>query len=325
MFIVGVGVLLTSRGSGKAAAQGEIFLEGTDAPGTSMFTPSIAAPPPATTAPNATETPTPSPGGTIKTSGAYEGLYGGQRNIPSCNASALISYLEGKPAVGRPWAAALGINAADIGPYVATLTPALLRVDTRVTDYGLAGGRAVARQTVLQASTAVMLDRTGFPRVRCQSGNPLGEARAVTAAPQYTGPRWPRFAPTTLIVVTPGANGAPLVLIDVVTGDPFARIPGSVVIIDVDRPAQGVVLVIAEPGGPARITGTNWQPGTQVTMAFDNPAVAIGADTADGAGNIASTVTIPNNAAPGAHTVTVSGGGNSVPQTIYVVPPAPRR
>jgi hypothetical protein len=324
LFVAGVFVFINSRGSGKKAAAGEIFLEANDAPGTSTFTPSIAVAPPAKTAPNATETPKPSQG-LIKTSGANEGLYGGQRDVSSCNATALVQYLEGRPDIARPWAAALGINPTDIRAFVATLTPALLRVDTRVTDYGLANGRAVPRQSILQSGTAVLLDRTAFPRVRCASGNPLAEPQAVTSAPQYTGPPWQGFSPTTVIVVTPAPTTTVIVLIDVVTGVPFARIPGSIVIIDIDRPAQGVTLIIVEPGGPARITGANWPPGTQVTIAFDNPAVTIGTTAADGAGNIAADVTIPDTAAPGVHTVTISGGGFSVPQAVYVIPPAPRR
>jgi uncharacterized protein DUF6777 len=321
LLIAGIFVFIGGK-SDKAAASGEVFLEGNDQVGTSSFTPSIAAPKPAATAPNATETPTPSNGGTIKTSGGQPGLYGGQRDVPSCNASALVSYLGGKPDVAKPWAAALAIGPGDVAGYVATLTPALTRVDMRVTDFGLAKGKAVPRQSTLQAGTAVLLDRGGFPRVRCASGNPLGEPQAVTSAPRYAGPRWPGYSPSTVVVVTPAPTTNVIILIDVVTGDPFARVPGSVVIIDIDRPADGAVVLLAEAGGPARITGINWPPGTAVTAYFDAPDVALGADFADGGGNVTINVTILREAVPGPHTVTVNGGGIDVPETIYVLPPA---
>jgi hypothetical protein len=323
MFITGVAVFFVSSRSSKAAAAGEIFLEGSDVPGRSTFTPSIAAAPPATKAATATTTPAASTGGPAKAVGSAPGLYGGQRDVPSCNATALVSYLEANPTRARPWAAALGINAADIKAYVATLTPALLRVDTRATDYGFANGRAVPRQSVLQAGTAVFLDRTAFPRIRCQSGDPLGEAQAVTSAPTYQGVRWPGFSPATIIVVVPAPTTVTIVLVDIVTGAIFVRIPGSIVIIDIERPPDGTVLVIVEPGGPARITGVNWPPGTQVTITFDNPPVTLGTATADGAGNIAADVTIPLDAVPGVHTVTIAGGGFTVTQPVYVIPRAP--
>jgi hypothetical protein len=323
LVVLAVTVFLAGRG-GKSAAAGEIFLEGSDQPGTQTFTPSIAAAPPSTKAPTATTTPTPSQGGLQKTNGNSPGLYGGQRDVPSCNAAALVSYLQANPGRAAPWAAALTIAPTDIKAYVDTLTPALLRVDTRVTDFGFADGKAVPRQTILQAGTAVLLDRTAFPRVRCESGNPLGEPRAVVSAPQYTGPRWPGFSPNTVVIVTPAPTTTVIILIDIVTGNPFARIPGSIVIIDIDRPADGIVLIIVEPGGPARITGVNWPPGTAVTIAFDNPAVALATATADGGGNIAADVTFPLDAAPGVPTITISGGGFSVPQTVYVIPRAPR-
>ena len=139
----------------------------------------------------------------------------------------------------------------------------------------------------------------------------------------YQGPRWLGFSPTTVIIITPAPTTTTLVLIDITTGAIFVRIPGSIVIIDIDRPPDGTVLVIVEPGGPARITGANWPPGTAVTITFDNPAVLLGTATADGAGNIAADVTIPIEAAPGVHTVTIAGGGFSVPQTVYVIPRAP--
>lgn len=320
LLLVGVLFFVTARG-GKAAA-GEIFLEGSDLPGTGNFTPSIAAPPPPNLSPAAKETPTPSAGGTLKTSGGSPGLYGGQRNVPNCNAGALISYLEANPNVARPWAAALGFGPGDIRGYVNTLTPATLRVDTRVTDYGLSDGRAVPRQSILQAGTGVLLDRNGFPRVRCAGGNPLGEAQPVVTSPTYTGPRWPGFSPTTIVVVTPAPTPPPvIILIDVVTGDPFGRVPGSIVIVDIDRPPADVDVMVVEQGERMEFVGTDWPAGTAVALLFDDPASALGGDVADGGGNVRIPWTVPPAAPVGFHRVTAEGGGFAVAQEMYVIPP----
>jgi len=105
----------------------------------------------------------------------------------------------------------------------------------------------------------------------------------------------------------------------------FVRIPGGLVIIDIDRPGAGVTLLMFEAGQPARLTGRNWPPGTAVTVTFDNPAVTLSTVNADGAGAITADVTIPAAATPGPHTVTFTGGGFAVNQTIYVIPRAPAR
>jgi hypothetical protein len=321
LVLAGILVAVVGGGGGKAAAAGEIFLDGRDTPGTQTFTPSIAEPPPAQLAPNATETPKPSSGGTIKTEASSPGLYGGQRGAPNCNAGSLIAFLESKPDVARPWAAALGFAPSQIRGYVNTLTPVTLRVDTRVTEYGLANGRAVPRQSIIQAGSGVLVDRTAFPRVRCAGGNPLGEARPVVAAPRYTGPRWPGFSPTTIVVVTPARGTSVITLIDIVTGDPFARVPGSVVIVDIDRPAQGVNVLLVEQGQPMEYVGTDWPPGTPVGLVFDDPGVQLGADVADGGGNVRIGWTVPPTAPVGPHTVTASGGGFATTQDMYVIPP----
>jgi uncharacterized protein DUF6777 len=322
LLATGIAVFFGS-GKTKSAGAGEVFLEGSDQTGSDTFTPSLAAAKPATLAPTATTIPQASSGGLLKTDASKPGLYGGTRDAASCKADTLVTYLEANPDRATPWAGALNIKPADIRAFVATLTPAVLRVDTRVTDFGFLAGKAVARQSILQAGTAVFLDRTAYPRVRCESGDPLAEPLAVKSAPQYTGPRWPGFSPATVVVVTPAQQTGAIILIDITNGLVFARIPGSIVIIDIDQPANGVTLVIVEPGGPARITGANWPPGTAVTVNFDNPATLLATVTADGGGNIAANVTIPATAAAGVHQVTMSGGGFSVPQPVYVIPPAP--
>src|SRR5690349_22685780 len=105
LLIVGVVTFLNGRGS-KAAASGEIFLNSADSPGADTFTPSVAEPPPAQQAATATTSPAPSSGGLVRANAGSPGLYGGARDVPSCDAPRLISYLQANPDRARPWAQA---------------------------------------------------------------------------------------------------------------------------------------------------------------------------------------------------------------------------
>src|SRR4051794_2186605 len=91
------------------------------------------------------------------------GLYGGTRDHASCDPEQLIAYLEQNPAKGAAWAAALGIQPTQIRQYVDGLTPVILRADTRVTNHGYVNGVANPIQSVLEAGTAVLVDRYGAP------------------------------------------------------------------------------------------------------------------------------------------------------------------
>ncbi|HEY2427462.1 MAG TPA: DUF6777 domain-containing protein [Acidimicrobiales bacterium] len=324
LFVSAVVIFFAGR-SGKANA-GEIILQGKDTPGTNTFTPSIATPPPANQVATATASPTPSQNGLTTAKGDAPGLYAGQRDVPSCKADQLISYLQTNPSKASAWASAIEIDPSQIKDFVATLTPALLRVDTRVTDFEFgSNAKPLPKQTILQSGTAVMLDRTAFPRVRCQSGDPLAQPRAVTSTPSYTGGRWSGFSPTTVVVVTPAPQPVAIILIDVTNGAVFVRIPGSLVLIDINLPATGVAIIIVEPGGPFTVTGVRFPPGAALTVVFDNPAVTLATPTADGAGNFAVQVTAPATALPGVHQVTTTGGGVTLAQPVYVIPPAVRR
>jgi hypothetical protein len=169
-----------------------------------------------------------------------------------------------------------------------------------------------------------MVDRTAFPRVRCASGNPLSEPRSVPASPSYTGPRWPGFQPTTIVVINPAPPVTIILLFDPTTGLIFGRIPGSIVIIDIDRPPNDTILLVVEPGQPSTVSGANWPPGTVVEIRFDNPVVLLATVTAGGDGSFSVPVTVPATAAPGVHQVTMTGGGFTVNDTIYVIPPRVR-
>jgi hypothetical protein len=318
LIVAAIVVFFVGRNSSKASA--DVALVGKDSPGTESFTPSVAAPSPPQ-GPNTATAPAPSSGGLITAKGDAAGLYAGQRDVPSCNATQLGNYLDGNPTKAKAWAQAVNVQPTDVKQFIATLTSVLLRVDTRVTEYKFANDQPQPRQSVLQAGTAVMLDRTGFPRVRCESGNPLGEPRAVSTSPSYSGPQWPGFSPRQIVVVQPAQATGPFILIDSPTGSIFLRIPGGIA--DINRPPVGVTIQLCEPGGPFGVTGSRFPPGTPITLTWDNPPVTLANVTADGGGNFSVQVTCPPGAPIGVHTVTATGGGFTLAQPVYAIPPAP--
>jgi hypothetical protein len=159
--------------------------------------------------------------------GDLPGLYGGTRNYATCDAEKLILFLEVNPDKASAWALTLGIRPGQIDSYVHHLTPVLLRTDTRVTNHGYFNGRATPLQSVLEAGTAVFVNRYGEPVVKCYCGNPLTPP-TLYQAPVYNGPRWPRFATryitiierTTTIINT-------YTLYDPSTGKTFSRPAGT--------------------------------------------------------------------------------------------------
>jgi len=50
--------------------------------------------------------------------------------------------------------------------------------------------------------------------------------------------------------------------------------------------------VLLRPADPVNVTGRGFPPGTVVTVRYDTPAVVLGTTTADGGGNISTTVAI---------------------------------
>lgn len=211
-----------TRSGTDDAGSGEIFLEAAAAPGPDPFTTQIKVdPPPSTTATtkasttSTTAAPTTSSGVTAvaATTGAKAGLYGGTMNNGRCDSAQLVSFLETNPDKAAAWVSALNrdptlrwsggtqVQVSQIRAYVSELTPLTLTGDTRVTNYGFSQGRATSRQAVLQAGTAVLVDRYGVPRTKCGCGNPLTKPTPVRQAPVYRNDPWPGWNPATVIVV----------------------------------------------------------------------------------------------------------------------------
>jgi hypothetical protein len=156
------------------------------------------------------------------------GLYGGTRNNQACNPEQMIQYLTNTPAKAAAWAGAQGIQPSDIPTFIRSLTPVVLRADTRVTNFGYRNGVANPKPAVLQAGTAVLVDQYGIPRARCSCGNPLAPARPLPAGYTTRGTPWPGYNPTSVIVVVNVTNVVvkEFVMVDL-TGGYFSRTPAK--------------------------------------------------------------------------------------------------
>ncbi|QNS02926.1 DUF6777 domain-containing protein [Streptomyces xanthii] len=192
-----------------AGAKGTLHLQPITDDGPDPFTDSTATSD--ATPPPVTRTPQPAPSGSatgnpegLKSySGSTPGLYGGTRSVGSCDVEKQVRFLTSDQAKAGAFAEASGIDRADIASFLRGLTPVVLRVDTRVTNHGYRDGSATSFQSVLQAGTAVLVDRHGLPRVRCACGNPIAAPVALKGTPRQKGKAWEGYRPTEVIVITP--------------------------------------------------------------------------------------------------------------------------
>lgn len=172
-------------------------------------------------------------------SGDLAGLYSAPRDRELTDRDELIAFYDSHPAEASSAAQALGTDTAfarsrgkmiggpDLVQYLRELTPVLLRIDLRVTNYTLVDGQTVARQSILQAGTAVLVDSYGVPRFRSLSGSPLTLPTALSHTPKFTGTPWTGFESTRIGAVSPGASLTVIILIDTGTGRPFERPVGT--------------------------------------------------------------------------------------------------
>ncbi len=205
-------------------ASAEVYLEASNRPGANPFTKPVANQNPTLTngynAKGKTGT-----GVVLTVAGTEPGLYGGTQNNQSCDPDKLVKFLTSEPAKAAAWAGVLAITPAQIPRYVAGLTSAILRADTRVTNHGFANGTATILQSVLQAGTAVLVDNHGIPRVRCSCGNPLTEPEPVPAT--YTGAPWPNFDEHHVVAITNGPPTDTFTLTDPTTGTTYTQPTGT--------------------------------------------------------------------------------------------------
>ncbi|MEZ5158440.1 MAG: DUF6777 domain-containing protein [Candidatus Nanopelagicales bacterium] len=164
----------------------------------------------------------------VTVAGGEPGLYGGTRNVSSCDRGQLIDFLMANPDKGRVWAGVLGTEYDQIPTYVMKLTPLLLRSDTLVMNHGYVDGQATAFPSVLQAGTAVLAGRRGLPVVRCFCGNPLTEPSALVPQAIFTGPTWPGWNPQSITVIVKNTTLMDIfIVVDPATGERFIRPAGT--------------------------------------------------------------------------------------------------
>ncbi|GAA2533076.1 MULTISPECIES: DUF6777 domain-containing protein [Streptomyces] len=220
-------VVFTRSDGGAEAGGGEIFLQAANATGPDPFTGSTAedgSPPPVTPSPAAESGPANALRGV---QGGRPGLYGGTRDVSSCDVERQIEFLREVPDKNEAFASVAGVRPSEVPSHLRSLTPLQLRMDTRVTNHGYRDGAATSYQAVLQAGTAVLVDDRGVPRVRCACGNPLTEP-VEQAAPRHRGEPWPGFSPSNVVVVEPAPRPVEeFVVHDPDTGGWFERQPGD--------------------------------------------------------------------------------------------------
>ena len=303
------------------ATGGELVLTGATDPGANAFMPPAAPPPPTNTQPPPTLQPH-GDGNTVATQplpGDRDGLYGGTLNNAESDREKMITFLGGHPTQAGAFVEALNtdptvywsggrpLTAADIPTYLRELTPALLRLDTRVTNHGFDGTHPTTVQSVFQAGTAVLVDAHGVPRARPYGGSPLTAPIALRGAPKLVGTPWPGYHPGALAEVQPSAATITnFVLVDVVTGHPFNRPAGTTGTNDTphSQPVAPPQPAPTTPQGPqpAPTTGQGPQPDIDGTYLFHYL-------TSSCEGHVLAP--IPDNTAPITHqgnTVTMFGG-----------------
>ena len=95
----------------------------------------------------------------------------------------------------------------------------ILNSDTLVANHGYQHREATSFPSVLKAGTAVMVDATGMPRVKCNCGNPLTPPELFDLSTATTsGTSWPGYTPAAVLAVQPGAPAQTLTLVNVSTG-----------------------------------------------------------------------------------------------------------
>jgi hypothetical protein len=192
-----------TRSDGGSGKGGEVFLQAAGKTGPDPYTESTAkdsSAPPVSASP-ATES---APANAVQSvDGGAPGLYGGTRNVSSCDVEKQIKALQGTPAKNEAFASVAGVGPSQVPSYLRSLTPVRLRMDTRVTNHGYRNGAATSYQAVLQSGTAVLVDSHGVPRVRCACGNPLTPPVALQTTPKRIGDTWPSYSASNVVVVTP--------------------------------------------------------------------------------------------------------------------------
>lgn len=268
---VGAGYFVSTLGDdddGSTSTAGEIILSPAADVGADPFSPDplAAAPDPALAQP-AEDLASPITLASAPTlasnAGGTPGLYGGTKDSASCDAQKLVDFLAANPDKAAAWVAALDadpdvvlpdgsrLTVATIPDYVATLTPLVLREDTRVTNHGFKDGKPTKLPSVLQKGTAVLVDDHGVPRTKCYCGNPLLPPVPSASTPTYTGKTWPDFDPAKISVIQKNPTAIPTFTVtDLKTGQTFTLPAGSKIV------PPGTTAATTTTAAPATTTTT---------------------------------------------------------------------
>ncbi|MDQ0604095.1 hypothetical protein QF037_008440 [Streptomyces canus] len=204
--ILGLVFSRSDGGSGSKSGNGEVFLQAAAKTGPDPFTESTATDSSAAPASASPATESPSGNAVRGVDGSATGLYGGTRNVASCDVERQIKALQANPPVNQAFASVAGVQPSGVPAYLRSLTPVQLRMDTRVTNHGYRDGHATGYQAVLQSGTAVLVDDRGVPRVRCACGNPLTPPVAQQSTPKRTGDTWSSYRSSNVVVVAPSVT-----------------------------------------------------------------------------------------------------------------------
>ncbi|MFT4188628.1 MAG: hypothetical protein QM621_08590 [Aeromicrobium sp.] len=161
--------------------------------------------------------------------GTTPGLYGGTNDNAACDQAALAEFLSSDDEKAEAWAEVAGVEAGEVGDYLAALTPVVLTRDTAVINHGFENGKATPFPAILQAGSAVLVDANGTPRVRCACGNPLTVPEDDLDVADTEGDEWDGYDPKSVIGVTPAPEPVDeLTLIDPTTGETIQRPTGPI-------------------------------------------------------------------------------------------------
>ncbi len=186
-------LLRTSSDTSTEGAQ-PVVLESVGASGPAPFTNSVSSSPATDSAGDDVVVSRTTVGDIEQADGATPGLYGGTGASDACDVGQLIEFLANNPDKSTAFASAAQIPASDLPTYLSQLLPVVLVTDTWVTNHGYESGQATPFQAVLEAGTAVLIDNTGAPRVRCACGNPLLAPDGLAGSEvDLTGTPWDGF------------------------------------------------------------------------------------------------------------------------------------
>ncbi|MGW0613178.1 DUF6777 domain-containing protein [Streptomyces sp. NPDC002788] len=213
---------------GTSTSSGEVFLQPAADSGPDPFTESTAEEKSSASPVSPSGASESAPQNAVQgVKGDAPGLYGGTRNVASCDVEKQITYFKGAPDKQRAFASVARVDPPDVPAYLRSLTPVQLRMDTRVTNHGYKDGAPTSYQAVLQSGTAVLVDDRGVPRVRCACGNPLGLPVAQQSAPKTTGDGWPGYSSSKVVMVTPAPKPVDVFVMCEPDGEWFERHKGD--------------------------------------------------------------------------------------------------